>query len=327
MWMQTEFDKQNDKLSKVATGNQLDEISRNIRTNSKQIKLNRDEGRKNTEDIAALRGSITNIEREILGKHIVVPEDGDPIQAMSSYASRLKSAPSSFGIPESGGSGLRGGQDSTERREFLEARNSLQFWPIAGRTKEEMLENFLDFVENALGMSRKENAGVLHIKRVKSAPRGKAYKEVCVVFTDSNTRDEILMRGPMLSGFRDQAGRPTAGIRLRIPAHLMGVFKTLETFGHRLRHDYGENFKKHIKYDEYLFTMYIQVGVKKEGETTEWTNYTAEQAREANRRASEKKRGAKIDFLASPPKGVASAKTPSAPGTSQAPRTLSLIHI
>ena len=261
-WMQTEFDKQNDKLPKVATGNQLDEISRNIKTNSEQIKRNQDEGRKNTEDIAALRGSITNIEREILGKHVVVSEDGDPIQVMSSYSSRIKSVPSSFGKMKSGGSGLRVGQDSRERREFLEARSSLQFWPIAGRTEEEMLENFLDFVENALGMSRKDNAGVLHIKRVKLAPRGKAYKEVCVAFTDSNTRDEILMRGPMLSGFRDQSGRPTAGICLRIPAHLMGFFKTMETFGHRLRNDYGENFKKHIKYDEYLFTMYIQVRIK-----------------------------------------------------------------
>ena len=186
-----------------------------------------------------------------------------------------------------------------EKRDFFSARNSLQFWPIEGKNEAEMLECFQDFLQNALGMSGKEKDSILKIRRVHSAPRGKAYKEVCVEFVDSNIRDEILMRGPMLASFRDDEGKPTAGIRLRIPGHLMGAFKALEAFGHRLKRNYGENFKKHIKFEEYDCTLYIQVGIKREGEAMEWTSYTADQARESNKKADDKKRGPKIDFLSS----------------------------
>ena len=148
-------------------------------------------------------------------------------------------------------------------------------------------------------MSRKEKANITRIRRIKSAPRGKAYKEICVVFAESNTRDEILMRAPMLSSFRDDKGHPTAGIRLRIPGHLMGAFKTLEAFGHRLKKQYGESFKKHIKFEEYDYSLYIQVGIKTEGEPVDWTKYTAEQARESNKKVDERRRGPKIDFLSS----------------------------
>ena len=110
------------------------------------------------------------------------------------------------------------------------------------------------------------------------------------------------MRGPMLAGYRDPTGKPTAGIRLRIPTYLMGAFKTLETFGHRLKKSYGQQFRKHIKFDDFSRDLYIQVGIKAEGETTEWTQYSATEAREANKKANNKTRSAgKIDFLASPP--------------------------
>ena len=120
-------------------------------------------------------------------------------------------------------------------------------------------------------------------------------------FEDGNTRDNMLMRGPMLASYRDGKGRPTAGIRLHIPGHLMGVFKTLESFGHYLRNKHGNAFCKHIKFDEFDCSLFIQVGMKRENEKTDWTNYTAVEASDAMKKFNLKKKGNTFDFLASPP--------------------------
>ena len=114
---------------------------------------------------------------------------------------------------------------------------------------------------------------------MKSAPRGVAFLEVVVEFVDTYARDDVLLRGPALALYRDKENRPTAGIRLDIPSHLMGVFKTLESFAFALKRKHGVDFRKHIKFDDYEGTLYLQAGMKKDNEDTLWTNYSAEEAR------------------------------------------------
>ena len=84
----------------------------------------------------------------------------------------------------------------------------------------------------------------------------------------------------MLAEYRDSNNKPTAGIRLDIPAHLMGRFKVLESFGFALKRRHGQSFRKHIKFDEFDSTLFIQVGIRKEEEEMQWTDYTANEARE-----------------------------------------------
>ena len=110
-----------------------------------------------------------------------------------------------------------------------------------------------------------------------------------------------MTRGPMLADFRDEANKPTAGIRLDIPGYLMGAFKTLEAFGYALRRRHGTSFRKHIKFDELLLSLYIQVGVKIENEDVDWSIYTPEEAREGMKKLTAKK-GPRFDLLATPAK-------------------------
>ena len=128
-------------------------------------------------------------------------------------------------------------------------------------------------------------------------------------FADSYSRDEILMRGPMLASYRDIKNKPTAGIRLDVPVHLMGTFKTLEAFGYGLKRRHGPEFRKHIKFDEFYETLYLQVGIKEPDTTIEWTTYYAQEAKEGLRRL-EAKKGPPFDFLASPPMEQAGKKRP-----------------
>ena len=164
-----------------------------------------------------------------------------------------------------------------------------------------MMESVVAFGCQALGAPRRDELGIKDIKRTKSAPRGVAFLEVIVQFVDMQARDDILMRGHMLAGYRSTDNKPTAGIRLEIPAHLMGAFKTLEAFGFALKRRHGNQLKKHIKFDDYDESLFIQVGLRKDKQETNWTTYTAGEAREGIKKLSAKK-GPRFDYMASPEK-------------------------
>ena len=125
--------------------------------------------------------------------------------------------------------------NAEERSAFLLSRRSLRIWPIEGENEKEIMEALVVFCCQALGAPRKDELGIKRVQRVKSAPRGIAFLEVLVEFEDNFARDDILSRGPMLSEYRDTPNKPTAGIRLDIPGHLMGMFKALEAFGFALK--------------------------------------------------------------------------------------------
>ena len=163
-----------------------------------------------------------------------------------------------------------------------------------------MLEAVEAFCCQALGVPRKDELNIESVRRVKSAPKGTAFLEVVVLFGDTFARDDILTRGPMLSEYRNEEGKPTAGIRLEIPSHLMGSFKSLEAFGFALRRRHGPSFKKHIKFDEFEESLYLQAGIKEEEDTpVDWTRYSATEAREGLKTLNAKKTP-RIDLLKSP---------------------------
>ena len=80
----------------------------------------------------------------------------------------------------------------------------------------------------------------------------------------------------------------------------MGVFKNLEAFGFALKRRHGDCFRKHIKFDDYEETLYIQVGLRKDKEEMDWTRYSSQEARDGLKRLTAKK-GPRFDYLASPP--------------------------
>ena len=238
---------------------------------------------KNEEDISQIKGAISRIENSLS-------------QNGSSYAGAVLMSRQALAVPTQP---VPPAKLPAEMESFRLSRRSLRIWPIEGENEKEMTEALTAFCCQALG-ARISELGLETVKRVKSAPRGVAYLEVLATFADNYTRDEILMRGPMLMQYRDKDNKPTAGIRLDIPAHLMGSFKTLESFGYSLKKKHGTAFRKHIKFDDMDFCLYIQVGIKREDTEMEWTNYSAAEAK-AGLKTLQARRGPRFDFLASPP--------------------------
>ena len=110
----------------------------------------------------------------------------------------------------------------------MAARKSARFWPIEGKSQEDLIANLKEFCYNALGFPESDDLGIVSAVRAKSAPKGQAYLEVIATFRDAGMRDAVFSRGSNLASYKDDGNKPTCGIRLHIPAHLMGGFKSLE---------------------------------------------------------------------------------------------------
>ena len=171
-----------------------------------------------------------------------------------------------------------------ERRFYDDARRSLRIWPIKGKENSEIRENVEVFCSEALLLSG--NLGIVKVERARSSPRGRAFLEVIVEFEDPFARDRVFACGPQLAGFRDDEGRPTCGLRLQIPQHLMGQFRTLESFAfvHRSRHK-GE-VRKHIKFDDANACLYIQIKHRKDDD---WMTFSYEHAKMEQEKNNTKK--------------------------------------
>ena len=118
--------------------------------------------------------------------------------------------------------------------------------------------------------------GITSVVRAKSAPKGRAYLEVIATFRDTNARDYLFSRGSYLASYRDVEGRPTCGIRLHIPSHLMNGFKTLEAYGVDLKRMHKNKLRKYIKFDEVEEDLFLQV---KHDDDEGWMTFTPSQAK------------------------------------------------
>ena len=289
--------KMSEKLQGVATKDQTQQLIDNIAKNSEC-------GIKNSEDIAKLKNTVDRIETKMNG---TVNYAG--VAAAATAAPLVESAP--VGRHDSPST------YSKEREAFLLSRRSLRVWLIEGSSEDEIKKATVDLFSQALGANARD-LGIEKITRVKSAPRGVAYMEILVTFTDAFARDDIFARGPSLANYRDDKNRPTAGIRLDIPAHLMGAFKMLETFGYQLKKKHGNSFRKHIKYDEFEESLFIQVGIKYEDEAVEWSNYSPVEAKETLKKM-QIRRGPRFDPLKSPVGGEEIGKKATRTGKENAP--------
>ena len=64
---------------------------------------------------------------------------------------------------------------------------------------------------------------ILDIRRIRIGRRKKSLAEVLVVFVDNDCRDRIFSYARNIADFHDEkSGKPTAGMRLDVPAYLGG---------------------------------------------------------------------------------------------------------
>ena len=164
--------------------------------------------------------------------------------------------------------------------EFLLARRSVRLWPVDGDCKDALWENVGIFLHETLAI-READLGQEDIELITRDVEGREQterREVIVRFYEKQKRDMVMTSSaPALANKVDREGKPTAGIRLEVPAELGDTFRLLSRFGTRLRARHGAGTKRHIKFDDFCGSMYANV--KLPGDLN-WTRITPEMARE-----------------------------------------------
>ena len=93
---------------------------------------------------------------------------------------------------------------------------------------------------------------VEHVRRMRLRREKQNLGEVIVLFSSIEVRDRVSSYARNLSAFIDAAGRPTAGIRIDVPDHLLGVHRTLIQYGHAMwiKHKKDPEMKRNIRFDD-----------------------------------------------------------------------------
>lgn len=131
---------------------------------------------------------------------------------------------------------------SQEERHYWWSRRAVRIWPVKGSTSQELWKetgefffNILDVPKTNLSEDSVENVRRIFPTRSRGNTRTKVRDEVRVLFKDIETRDMIYSYAPNLAERRNEAG-----MRLEIPGHLLGQFKTLEKYGRQLKSTRGQ---------------------------------------------------------------------------------------
>ena len=166
-------------------------------------------------------------------------------------------------------------------RQFEMSRRSLKIWPIEGDDQDSMRAGVLSFMTGALSIPHDsvEGLGIIRVTRVRSNQAGNVYLEVCVEFSNAESRDIVAGLGHRLSGYIE-GDRPTAGIRMDIPPFLASTFRTLQNVGYNLKKRHGRLTRKYIKFDDENYDLYLEIRL--EGEY-QWTRIDSALAREIDR--------------------------------------------
>ena len=156
-----------------------------------------------------------------------------------------------------------GGGTLGKSRSYLRARRSVRIWPVNRQDEDSLWKGTGEFIHEALRIpesevSQEDIESVVAVPDPR-LPNSSVNNEVLVTFHCPRKRDILLSNSPNLSSFVDGAGRPTAGIRLEIPAELDDTFRLLARFGTRLRARHGEGTKRHIKFDDIEASLFINV--------------------------------------------------------------------
>ena len=247
----------------------------------KAMKENRDD------IISSFNASIGTLSRRIEDNSALISANSVAIKHQSDIAAGHKSdldkLAERVGRLERNPGAARGGPIAERRavlsRDFMLARRSIRLWPIRGDDESAMWEEVGDFLHDTLAI-RADNVGqndIESVSRVQGSGIVAENGEALITFFDKKKRDLVLTHSPSLASKVDSDNRPTAGIRLEIPPELNDTFRLLTRFGARLRARHGAGTQRHIKFDDFNASLFVNV--KLPGDT-DWTRVTAAMARE-----------------------------------------------
>ena len=106
---------------------------------------------------------------------------------------------------------------------------------------------------------------------------GQVHDEVVVTFKSTSSRDFVMSHACNLADFVDSSRKPTAGVRIFVPSHLIHQFHDLQNYGRDLHRIHGEGFKRHCKFDDREETLYMDIKLPR---TNEWLIIDHEMARD-----------------------------------------------
>ena len=162
--------------------------------------------------------------------------------------------------------------------EYLRARRAARLWPVPGTSDEDLWGGVGEFLHCTMGISEDDvcQEDIEDVRRdAADAVSGIIREEVVVLFKDKQKRDLVMVNSARLAGRVDNEGRPTAGIRLEIPPELNDTYRMLSRFGTRIRAIHGEGTRRHIKFDDFLGSLFVNV--KLPGNVS-WTRVSPEMA-------------------------------------------------
>ena len=170
--------------------------------------------------------------------------------------------------------------EEQNRRKFQFSRRALRLWPVPGNGDAELRSELGKFLRSVLRVDEEEvgDKNVERIRRVKAPRKSHAFDEVLVIFDDKYSRDRVSAHAKNLSEYVESiTGKPNAGLKIDYPDHLAAVFRLLETYGRELRNTHGPGLKRHIKFDDELETLYMDVKLPT---LEEWLKITPQLAKE-----------------------------------------------
>ena len=254
-------------MATLPTRQQFENFEQTMRRNSEMTIENKSRIEEHDKRITTIRNSIERIENE-------------QIQARRGIDRRIEQAVGNLPTNQT-------------KSDYAKARRSVRIWPIKGDATSEIKKNVMEFFVNALGL-REQEIGAFEARREESqGEKHLIYDEVVVCIKDAGTRDKILLRGPRLSSYVDAHKKPTCGIRLEIPHHLVPSFRILHRYGMNLRRRAGNQVKKYVKFDDFSERLFLQVKIDEGGE---WLNITPEQADVENKK-QDAKRSDRLDRI------------------------------
>ena len=171
------------------------------------------------------------------------------------------------------------GKRATLSPDYELARRSLRAWPISGGSDQDLWGNAGEFIHELLKVPYDEvnQDDITEVRRPADpfVPDG-VVDEAVIVFRDEKIRDLVMSHSVNLAGSIDGRGKPTAGTRLELPLELRDTFRLLSRFGTRLRARHGNGTKRHVKFDDFEGSLYVNI--KLPGDKS-WTRISPEMAR------------------------------------------------